>query len=183
MLVKFQNLPHPNPSITTPGYLLVLLSRKCPELVKDKKTRIVRKSPGILHLQPPRKKNTEDPFNKTHTHTHTHTHTPTKKKKGKTFQKETTNQPIFALAILFSSLAICFVNNCSFRLIVLLFRRTNFHINRLMIANNSAVTIRKATSQGSGSLTENEHRPFLANEASQINIKMTYLYFSLSGMS
>lgn len=110
-----------------------------------KKTRIVRESPRhsfyICNLQ------------KIHPKIHLKKHIPRKiRKKLPRRNQPPTDVSIFALVILFSSLALCFVNNCSFRFIVLLFRRTNFHINRLMIANISAVAMRNATSQGSGSL-------------------------------
>ena len=90
MLVNVQNLPHPNPSLTTPGYLLVLLSSKCSELLKAKKnedcSRITQAF--ILHLQLP-KNPSKDPFKKTHT----------KKNKEKDSKKKPTTNRFFHLCL------------------------------------------------------------------------------------
>lgn len=90
MLVNVQNLPHPNPSLTTPGYLLVLLSSKCSELLKAKKNKDCPRitQAFILHLQPP-KNPSKDPFKKTHT----------KKNKEKASKKKPTTNRFFHLCL------------------------------------------------------------------------------------
>ena len=84
MLVNVQNLPHPNPSLTTPGYLLVLLSRKCSELLKAKRKRGLA---FILHLQLP-KNPSKDPLKNTY-----------KKNKEKDSKKKPTTKRFFHLCL------------------------------------------------------------------------------------